>query len=120
MVALLIFRYYLDQSAKGPILSLKQGVPASICRLFKRFPQDPRNTEIQITAGGASSDPLLWLFSQFWDDQQRFLCGLPHLVHELRRLVSIEPRQKERLTSWFLNVLGDLGHFARARHELDI
>jgi hypothetical protein len=120
MVALLTFRYYLNQSAKGPILNLKQGVPASMSTVFKRLPQDPNTTKIQFTVDSANSNPFLWLFFQIWDDRQRFLCGLPLLVDELEWQILNEPRHKDKLTSWVLNVLGDLGNFARARHELDI
>jgi hypothetical protein len=123
MKALLSFRYMLDQVSKGPILNLKNGVPASrpFRSLFVREPQVPGSTMIQVqTRRGVGTDPMLWIFQTLWNDHQLFLCGLPYLMDELERLIQSDPKQKERISAWVARILSDLGVIARARHELDI
>jgi hypothetical protein len=123
MKALLSFRYMLDQASKGPILYLKNGVPASppLRSLFVREPQVPGSTMIRVqTKRGVQIDPMLWIFQTLWDDHKLFLCSLPSLMDELERLIQSDPKQKERISAWVARILSDLGVIARARHELDI
>jgi len=123
MKALLAFRYLLDQASKGPILTLKNGVPASapLRSLFIRDPQVPGSTMINVrTKRNTGQDPLMWIFNTLWDDHTLFLVGLPNLMDELERLVQSDPKQKEKLSPWVANVASDLGVIARAWHEIDL
>lgn len=122
--SLLTFRYALDQLAKGPIQTLKTGLPASppFRNQFIRQPSqtNPMKANLVSRPGVGGKDPLFWIFMTLWDDQKLFLCGLPDLMDELERLVQADPIQKNRLTAWVSNVIADLGVVARARHEVDI
>ena len=119
--ALFTFRYTLDQMAKGPISYLNTGFPASppIRLIFEREPQVPGSAMIRLRSKGGT-DKLMFLMSSLWDDDQRFLHGLPNLMDELERQVESNQGEKDKLSPWIAAMFADLGLIARARHELDI
>jgi hypothetical protein len=122
--ALLSFRYLLDQSSKGPIQTLRSGLPSSPPFRNMVYRQTPMLDSARVVLvprpNVGVGDSMIWIFMTLWNDQTLFLCGLPDLMDELERLVQSDSEQKNRLTSWVANVLSDLGVLARAKHEIDI
>ena len=119
--ALQNFKYLLNQVSKGPISSLKVGVPPSppLRSLFVREPQEPGSTIIRVkTKSAIGKDALLHLFTTLWDEEQLFLCGLPDVMDELDRLVQSDRQQKERVSPWVAQVLSDLSVIAQIRRQV--
>ncbi|KAM0228265.1 hypothetical protein ACHAP5_011998 [Fusarium lateritium] len=101
MVALLRFRYYLNQACKAPLEKLKVSVPSSppMRKFFVREPPpDSETTKILIRArAGIRLDKvetqLIWLLQTLWeDDYALFLARPPIVVDELERLLQAEPK----------------------------
>jgi hypothetical protein len=122
MTELLTFRYMLDQTSKGPILTLKTGIPASppLRSQWVREPDTGSNVIRVRTKKGVKTDPMMWVFQTLCDDHRLTLCGLPDLMDELERVIESDSKQKERLSAWVARVISDLGVIARARHEIDL
>ncbi|RGP64200.1 hypothetical protein FSPOR_8019 [Fusarium sporotrichioides] len=82
LVALLRFRYFLQQTAKGPLDQLKMVVP----------PFSP-NEEILCVKMDKVETQLIWLLQTLWEDGHNlFLARLPMVVDELQRLLQAEPK----------------------------
>jgi hypothetical protein len=121
--ALLNFSYLLDQSSRGPIHTLKVGVPSSpqLRSHFVRSPQEPNTTVIKVQSkSGTVNDELLRLFRILWDDQQTFLYGLPNVMDELERLVGTDREQKKRLSGWVTGFISDLALLAQMKNQLNL
>jgi hypothetical protein len=119
MKALLTLKYTLDQTAKGPISLLKTGVTASppLRSSFVREPHIAGTTSIRVQSK-RGQDPLMWLFTQLWDDQKLQLLGLPGLADEIESLVQRDQKEKAKLSSWVAQVFSDIGLIAHIQHEL--
>ncbi len=122
--ALLNFQYFVDQSSKFPIEDMKTGIPASpyLRSMFVREPQkDPSSTVIRFTRKQAkNNDSLINFFYMLWDDQQRFLCGLPNLVDQIGRLIEDDVKQKARLTSWAVQSFSELAVMAELLRQINL
>ena len=101
--ALLKFRHYLDQAAKGPVGLLKHTALSSppLRQYFVRVPpKDPMSTMIHIKEKPnlklyKPQAELKWLLGILLEDDQRlFLLSLTTAVDELDRLLQSEPRRK--------------------------
>ncbi|KIW21757.1 uncharacterized protein PV07_12814, partial [Cladophialophora immunda] len=64
-------------------------------------------------------DHLIFLFRNMWNDKDSEVLGLSNLIDELDRLIDTDPKQKNRLSRWSLEVLSDLGLAVQVEHELD-
>lgn len=117
------FQYHLQQMTKGPIQSLKQGVPASpqLRSLFVRGPPEKDSTIIIVkTKSAAGKNSLLWLFSVLWDDQQRFLYGLSNLMDELDRVIYKDAAQKQNVSPWVADKISNLSILAEGLRQLKL
>ncbi|KAF7511414.1 hypothetical protein GJ744_004603 [Endocarpon pusillum] len=111
--ALLKFRFYLQQLAKGPLSLLKGAVTAS--PPFRPFsvrlpPDDPNSPLISIQSNGRKMAPvethLMWLLQTLWEDGRTlFFCGVPLIVDELQRLIDMEPKAKTMITEYVGNLI---------------
>ncbi|TVY46706.1 hypothetical protein LOCC1_G004658 [Lachnellula occidentalis] len=125
MKALLALRYTLDQAAKAPINHLKTGFTSSppLRSQFLREPQVPGSNMIYVRGKQGSrsnSDPMMWLFTCLWTENQLELLTLPGLMDEIEYLAQKDPTEKAKISPWVAGVLSDLGLIAHLRHELDI
>ena len=121
--ALLNFKYFVDQSSKFPIEDMKTGIPASpyLRSMFVRQPQqDPSSSVISFARKQAKGDDLIRFFYMLWDDQQRFLCGLPNLVDQIGRLIEDDVKQKQRLTSWAVQSFSELAVMAELLRQINL
>lgn len=127
--ALLKFRHYLHQAAKGPLALLKQSVVAS--PPWRRFyvrepPVDAESTLIRIMSKngvkmGKIETQLMWLLRSLWeDDKQLFLMGMPLVLDELERLLQAEPQAKELITAYIAEVIGNLSIISQCLAQLDL
>ena len=117
------FQYHLQQMTKGPILSLKTGVPASpqLRSLFVREPQEKNSTIIRVrTKNGIGNNDILWIFSVLWDDQQLFLYGLSNLMDELDRIIYKDAAQKQHVSSWVADKISNLSILAECLRQLKL
>ncbi|EON69971.1 hypothetical protein W97_09236 [Coniosporium apollinis CBS 100218] len=114
------YKHLLEQTANGPLMYLKTGVPASppLRTHWVREPQDPNSTIIRVRARG-KTDYLLFMFSQLFDKTQRDLCGLHNLVEDFERQFQQDPKQKkDRLSSWVIDKFSDLAFISELQRQL--
>ncbi|KAF3062840.1 hypothetical protein GL218_09429 [Daldinia childiae] len=129
MNAILKFRHYLNQAAKGPQGGLRDGVVASPPwrKYFTRDPP-PNSTSTKILTYqktgvkmSAIERQLLWIFSTLWEDgQDLFLARLPLIVDELGRLLETEPRAQELVSQKITGIIGDLAILSHCISQLDL
>lgn len=127
--ALLKFRYYLEQAAKGPQNRLKHVVVASppMRHFFVRQPpQDSTTSIINIMSrpGVKFSDiegQVFWLLRTLWEDgRPLFLVRLTIIVDELERLLQSEPEAKNMLSAHVASVIGELSIIAQCLRQLEL
>ncbi|OIW23248.1 hypothetical protein CONLIGDRAFT_657846 [Coniochaeta ligniaria NRRL 30616] len=125
--ALLRFRYFLDQAAKGPMNLLKETVMASPpLRAF--FVRDSDSTSTKIVARSKPGlkmdrveERLIWLLQTLWEDSHTLLLArLPLIVDELERLLRTEPRARALVDSTIAGIIGDLSIISVCRTQLDL
>ncbi|KAJ4327131.1 hypothetical protein N0V84_002393 [Fusarium piperis] len=128
MVALLRFRYYLEQAAKGPMETLKIVIAASppMRKFFVRDPPpDANSTKILVRSSGVKmnkvEEHLIWLLRTLWeDDYALFLIGLPCLMDELERLLQSTPEADALISEHVIKILGDLSIVAQCSRQLEV
>ncbi len=129
MAALLRFRYFLENTAKNPMQSLKIIFAASppMHKFFVRQPPtDPNSTKLLVTlrVGAKSNDVeghLIWLLQILWeDDSNLFLIGLPRVMDELERLLQSSPEADALISAHVIKVLGDLSIIAQCSRQLEL
>lgn len=127
--ALLRFRHYLNQGAKGPLNNLKHTVVASppLRRLFARQPPpDARTPKITVVQKpgvkmNTVETQLIWLLRTLWeDDNQLFLASMSVVVDELERLLQSETHARELLSSYITAVVGDLSIISQCLNQLTL
>ncbi|KAJ5794323.1 hypothetical protein N7457_000922 [Penicillium paradoxum] len=127
--ALLRFRHYLNQGAKGPLLQLKLGAPASppLRRMFVREPPPNSHTPKIVTVSKPGlklnniEKQLMWLLSTLWEDGQLlFLVSMSGVVDELERLLQSELQARELLSSFTNAVIGDLSIISQCLNQLNL
>lgn len=113
------FKHLLEQMEKGPLMNLKTGVPASppLRSYWIRQPQDPSSTKIQVQTRG-KIDYLLFTFTQLFDDEQRFFCGLQTLVEDFERQFQHDLKQKARLSPWVMDQFSQLAFISELQRQL--
>ncbi|CAG1973305.1 unnamed protein product [Fusarium graminearum] len=129
LVALLRFRFFLQQTAKGPLDQLKIAVPASppMRKFFVRdTPIDKNSTKILVMSRrGVKMDKvetqLIWLLQTLWeDDRNLFLAQLPMVVDELQRLLQAEPKADVLISTHVAKIIGDLAIVAQCLKQLEL
>lgn len=127
--ALLKFRHYLTQAAKGPLAQLKQcATPSPPLRsLFVRKPPtDVTSSKLTIISRpGAKKDKvvteLIWLLTTLWEDGETlFLARLSMVVDELERLLDADPEANELVSPYMAGVIGDLSIISQCLRQLEI
>ncbi|KAJ3535329.1 hypothetical protein NM208_g7175 [Fusarium decemcellulare] len=129
LLALLKFRHYLDQAAKGPLNRLKIAVVASppMRKFYQREPNDDINSTrivVRSKAGPTMNkveSRLTWLLRTLWeDDKNLFLAGLPLVVDELERLLQAEPSAQELVSGYVMQVIGDISIISQCSQQLQL
>lgn len=127
--ALLKFRYYLEQAAKGPQERLKHVVVASppMRHLFVRQPPPDSTTsmiKIMSRPGIKFSDvegQVFWLLRTLWEDgRPLFLVRLTIIVDELERLLQSEAEAKNLISAHVASVIGELSIIAQCLRQLEL
>lgn len=127
--ALLLFRYYLEQIAKGPMNQLKTVVVASppMRKFFVRDPAiDVNSTKLMIRVRGGvkmnrTEENLIWLLQTLWEDSTNlFLARLPAVVDELERLLQSDAHANSLISGHVVRILGDLSILAQCTRQLEI
>ncbi|KAH8759995.1 hypothetical protein F5883DRAFT_564348 [Diaporthe sp. PMI_573] len=127
--AILKFRHYLNQAAKGPLGQLKQCAIASppLRRLFVRDPPvDPLSSKLVIRSkSGIKKDKieteLLWLLTTLWEDgKPLFFAGMPLVVDELERLLDSEQEAKDLVSPYIAGVIGELSIISQCLTQLGL
>ncbi|KAJ6021355.1 hypothetical protein N7540_006859 [Penicillium herquei] len=97
--ALMRFKFFVTQIAKGPLDTLTISVLPSptFRKLFRLPPPDSETSEVSIVKKprvelNGHGQLLLWLLRQSWEDSSfLFVASLPIMVDELNRLIQSEP-----------------------------
>ncbi|KAJ4390060.1 hypothetical protein N0V93_007533 [Gnomoniopsis smithogilvyi] len=127
--ALLKFRYYMDQAAKGPLGQLRLCAPASppLRHRFVRLPPvDVISSKMSIMSRpGLKLDKIegevIWLLQTLWEDGKTlFFAKLPLIVDELERVLDAEPKAKDLLSPYIARVIGDLSIISQCLRQLEI
>ncbi|KAF7553797.1 hypothetical protein G7Z17_g3396 [Cylindrodendrum hubeiense] len=127
--AILKFRHYLNQAAKGPLNQLKIAVVASppMRKFYVRESNDDVNsTKIAVRSKtgvkmNKIEEHLTWLLRTLWeDDKPLFFIRLPLVVDELERLIQAEPQAEALISSRIAEIIGDLSIISRCSRQLDI
>ncbi|KAL4863409.1 hypothetical protein BDV12DRAFT_177532 [Aspergillus spectabilis] len=127
--AFIRFRYYVDQTAKAPLLKLQRHAQAAppIRRFFERVPPPDTVTTIIGTRkkpGIKMSDveyELIWLLNTLaQDDKPLFFATLPLIVDELERLIQSEKQAENLLSAYLTGVIGDLSIISQCLHQINI
>lgn len=127
--ALLRFQFFVNQTAKGPLGTLKFTAVASppLRRLFVREPPlDYQSPRIQvILKPGVKMDKkeeqLIWLLRTLWEDGHGlFLASMPLVVDEIERLIQSEPFARELLSSKITATIGDLSILSQCLNQLSL
>ncbi|KAL0930121.1 uncharacterized protein CTRU02_214941 [Colletotrichum truncatum] len=127
--ALLKFRHYLSQAAKGPLNQLKQSVVASP-PMRKFYVRDPpisadstkifirSRTDVKMTK---VESQLTWLLRILWEDgTDLFLMSMPLALDELDRLLQAEPEAKDLVTGRIASMIGNLSIIAQCFSQLEL
>ncbi|RFU24654.1 hypothetical protein B7463_g11683, partial [Scytalidium lignicola] len=127
--ALLKFRYFLNQSAKGPLNQLKQSVVASppMRNFFVRDPPiNSSSTKIVVHSKPGlrqsnTENHLLWLLRTLWEDgYSLFLAQLPFVVDELERLLQAEQQARNLISGYIEEVIGNLSIICQCTTQLEV
>jgi hypothetical protein len=113
----------LEKLSKMPIEALRIGVPPSPPMRSKwvRQPQEAGTAIIKVgTKAGMGKDPLMFLFTVLWDEQQRFLFTLPRLMDEMERLTQHHPKQEPKVSVWVGDRIAELALMAEIIHQVDL
>ncbi|KAH9986731.1 hypothetical protein F4779DRAFT_304859 [Xylariaceae sp. FL0662B] len=126
--ALLKFRHYLNQAAKGPLNQLKTTVTASppLRGFFVReAPISATSSQIAVTSKpGVKMDKtekhLLWLLQTLWEDGRNlFFCRLPLVVDELDRLLDADRRARQMISPYVAMLIGELSILGECLRQID-
>ncbi|SPJ78235.1 uncharacterized protein FTOL_06624 [Fusarium torulosum] len=129
MVALLRFKYYLEQASKAPLEKLKISVTSSppMRKFFVReLPPDPETSKILIRSrAGVKMDnaetQLIWLLRTLWeDDYALFLARPPTVVDELERLLQAEPKADALISAHVAKMIGELAILTQCQKQLEL
>ncbi|KAL2277788.1 hypothetical protein FJTKL_15217 [Diaporthe vaccinii] len=127
--ALLKFRYYVEQMAKGPLNHLKQVAVASppMRNFFVRQPPPDSVTSMIAVMPkprvrmNKTEEHVLWLLRTLWeDDRNLFLARFTIVMDELDRLINSEPTAKEIISAHVASIIGDLSIIAQCMHQLEL
>ncbi|EXL65227.1 hypothetical protein FOPG_18539 [Fusarium oxysporum f. sp. conglutinans race 2 54008] len=128
-VSLLRFKYFLEQTAKGPLDKLKVAVTASppMRKFFVREPPvDPDSTKIFVRSRPGFKmekveQQLIWLLQTLWeDDYALFLVRVPNVVDELERLLQAEPKADALISAHVAKMIGDLAIVTQSLKQLEL
>ena len=127
--ALLKFRHYIYQSAKGPLTQLKLGVVASPPwrkHFVREPPVDADSSRILVVMKSGvkmnkTETQLLWLLRILWeDDKQLFLIGMPLVLDELERLLQTDPEAKQLVSAHIAQAIGNLSILSQCMTQLSL
>lgn len=127
LMALLKFRYYLNQASRGLLNQLKQFASASppLRKFFVRSPPDDSNLlliNVHSKPGVHKAKPqfeLIWLLSTLWEnDHQVFFMGMPFLLDELERLLQSETQAQELISAQIAAYIGNLSIISHCLRQL--
>lgn len=125
--AILRFRHYLLEAAKGPMGQLKHNAVGSppLRRFFVREPpDDPESSMIRTRSSSVRPDTeesyLIWLLQTLWDDGNNlFLCRLPAVVDELQRLIDTEKKAADLISDFIEATIADLAILSECLRQLE-
>jgi hypothetical protein len=127
LVAILRFRFFINQLAKDWLNDLKTTVVASppMRSFFVRFPAENLNNIVITSKPGlkqnAVEKELLWLLTTLWEDGQNlFFARMPMIVDELERLLRVESRARELVSGYVAGRIGDLSILCECLRQLEI
>ncbi|OTA79577.1 hypothetical protein M434DRAFT_402053 [Hypoxylon sp. CO27-5] len=129
LLAILKFRHYVNQAAKGPIGVLKNEVPASppLRKFYVRLPP-PDNTSSRIAVESRPNVKmngveyhLTWLLNILWEDgHSLFLAGMPLVLDELERLLQSDKTASELVSGRIAGAIGELSIISQCMNQLDL
>lgn len=127
--ALITFRYFVEQAAKGVKIQLKDNFAASPewRKFFVRLPpESAHSTKITtVTKPGVAKNnlqyELLWLLSVIWeDDYQLFFLGQSTALDEVERLVQTDPKAQDIFSGRVSRIINSLSILCQCLSQLDL
>jgi hypothetical protein len=67
-----------------------------------------------------TNDYLVWLLNRLHDPKRVHVCGIQNLTLEIERLVQTNPREKERVSPFLMDLLSDIHLVSQLYHQLEI
>ena len=130
LIALLKFRFCLNQSARGPLGILRIGVAASppLRSRFQRLPTTDDKRKVAMFERGANANEadgkLLWLLRFLRDNEHdrkmMRVIALPSLVDELERIVRVDDKARVLLSDYVAAAIGDLAILCEGMRQLHL
>ena len=130
LYAILKFRYFLSQTAKGPQKRLSQSFPPSppVRNFWRRIGGDGLSAAVELqgipspgkTKMDRARDDLWRMLSIIWEDgRDLFLLKLTTVVDELNRLIESEPLVKNQVSSFIAYTIGFLSVLTECTRQLE-
>ena len=121
--AFLDLRHTLGKTIQLSINELKETVPGcpQMRPFWERQPQQPGTTIMTVGMKKAPTPgSIMSLFFYLWDDQQRFLLGLPNVIDEMQRFLDHDTTERSKLRALVLATFSDLSLMAQISHQVEI
>jgi len=130
LYAIIKFRYFLEQTAKGPQKRLSQSFPPSppVRNLWRRIGGHGLSSAVKLqsipnpgkTKMDRARDDLRRMLSIIWEDgRDLFLLKLTTVVDELNRLIESEPLVKNQVSSFIASTIGFLSVLTECMRQLE-
>ncbi|KAF6836804.1 hypothetical protein CMUS01_05284 [Colletotrichum musicola] len=127
-VAFCKLKHHLQTFQPGPISDLKMGWVASPpMRPYWRRKPPPNAVTPQIEVVSIhrrdmdeSVSEIMWIIQCLFDDQQRFLAGLPTLLDELERVMKKDRAASQLVSGWVASQISDLSVLSECERQIDL
>ncbi|KAJ5736304.1 uncharacterized protein N7483_001429 [Penicillium malachiteum] len=128
LAALLRFKFFVNQMAKGPLdILMMSALPSPpIKAVCSRDAPDSEASEINIVMKHgvelkANDHFLLWLLRQLWEDSNfLFEVSLPIVVDELNRLIQSDPQARDLMSPYITKEVRDLSIISQCLNQLEL
>ncbi|KAI1372116.1 hypothetical protein F4677DRAFT_463575 [Hypoxylon crocopeplum] len=128
LLAILKFRYYVNQTSKSPLAALQTQALASppLRRYYIRQPFDATSSMMEVIEKpgikpGTIESQLTWLLRTLWEDKSVLsLAGMHLIIDELERLLHAEKKASDLVSGRVAATIGDISIMSHCIREVDL